>query len=126
MTLDELRADGESMMVALSREQYLTHSGHKRVAELTPIYKQFAHVTSEDALELVRDAFLNATPGSESHRAARALLEWQAESHASRELAPLDEQIIAWEGSATVRTGDGRTVPYSRVGIEIAAERDRA
>src|SRR5207237_2930719 len=68
----------------------------------------------------------NATPGSESHRAARALLEWQAESHASRELAPLDERIIAWEGSATVRTSDGRTVPYSRVGIEIAAERDRA
>ena len=32
--------------------------------------------------------------------ALKALLDWQVEMHASRELAALDERVIAWEATA--------------------------
>jgi hypothetical protein len=124
--LDALRERGDAFMQALSREQYLAGSGRKREAELVPIYERFARVTGAESLELVRAAFDGSGPATDDHRAARMLLEWQADAHASREVAPVDERIIAWESSAIVRTQSGRAVPYSRVAIEIAAEHDRA
>ena len=112
-------------MEALEREQFLAGAGHKPNAELRPIYDRFAHVLGDAALELTRDAFRSATPGSDEHRSARALLSWQVESHASRTLAELDERIIAWEAGAVVQLADGRQIPYQRVAIELATLTNR-
>jgi hypothetical protein len=125
LTLAALRRDGEAFMEALSREQYLALAGHKPNAELRPIYDRFAHVLGPGALELTRDAFRTATAGSEEWRSARALLDWQVESHASRELAELDERLIAWEATSVIRLGDGREVPYQRAAVDMATEADR-
>ena len=125
LTLGALRRGGEAFMEALAREQYLALSGHKPNAELRPIYERFAPVLGPAALELVRDAFRAATPGSEDGRSARALLDWQVESHASRELAELDERVIAWEATAVIRLPDGREVPYQRAAVEMATQTDR-
>lgn len=125
LTLAALRRDGEAFMEALSREQYLALAGHKPNAELRPIYDRFAHVLGPGALELTRDAFRSAAPDSEEWRSARALLDWQVESHASRELAELDERLIAWEATSVIRLGDGREVPYQRAAIDMAIEPDR-
>ena len=95
LTLAVLRRDGEAFMEALLREQYLAVSGHKPNAELRPIYGRFAHVLGPGALELTRDVFRTATPGTEDWRSARALLDWQVEYQTSRELAELDERLIA-------------------------------
>ena len=113
-------------MEALVREQYLAVSGRKPNAELQPIYERFSHVLGPGALELTRDAFRSATPGSDELRSARALLNWQVEYHASRELAELDERLIAWEAGAVIRVADGREVPYQRAPIDMATEPDRA
>jgi len=64
LTLAVLRQGGEAFMEAVSREQYLAASGHKPNAELRPIYARFAQVLGQGALELTRDAFRAATPGS--------------------------------------------------------------
>ena len=112
-------------MEALSREQYLALSGHKPNAELRPIYDRFAHVLGPGALELTRDAFRSSTPATEEWRSARALLDWQVESHASRELAELDERLIAWEANAVIRLADGREVPYQRAAVDMATEPKR-
>jgi len=125
LTLGALRRDGEAFMEALSREQHLALAGFKPNAELRPIYERFAHVLGPGALELTRDAFRSATQGSEDWRSARALLDWQVESHASRELAELDERLIAWEANAVVRLADGREVPYQRVAVELATQTNR-
>jgi len=125
LTLAALRRDGEAFMEALSREQYLALSGHKPTAELRPIYERFARVLGREALDLTRDAFRVATEGSDEWRSARALLDWQVESHASRELAELDERLIAWEAGSVVRLADGREVPYQRVAVELATQHDR-
>ena len=112
-------------MEALVREHYLAASGHKPNADLRRIFDRFAHLFGPGALDLTRDAFRTATPGSEDSRSARALLGWQIEYYASRELAELDERQIAWEAKAVIRVADGREVPYQRVPIELATEADR-
>ncbi len=71
-------------MEALSREQHLALAGHKPNADLRPIYDRFAHVLGPGALELTRDAFRTTAPDSEDWRSARALLDWEVESYASR------------------------------------------
>ena len=113
-------------MEAISREQYLALAGFKPTAELQPIYARFAGVLGAEALELTREMFRGSPEGSAEQRSARTLLEWQAEAHASKVLAPLDEREIAWEASAAVRMPDGREIAYQRLPMEIATTADRA
>ena len=124
--LDWLRRDGESFMEELSREYYEAHAGHKTDAELQPIYGRHAALFSDDAFQLVLDAYREAAGASESARSARLMLDWQAESRVSRALAPMEEREIAWEATAIATLRDGREVPYQRVAIEIANATDRA
>lgn len=125
LTLDRLRRDGQAFIEEISRESYLAHSGQKRVAEFKPIYDKYADVLGQDALDLTLDLFKDSAKGTEEHRSASLLLEWQLESQASRSLAELDEREIAWESSAYIETPDGEQVQYQAVAIEIANEKDR-
>jgi len=125
LTLARLRHDGQAFTEEISRESYLAHSGHKLVAELTPIYERYAHVLGPEALELTVEMFRNSEKGTDEHRSARYLLEWELESQASRSLAKIDEAEIALEGSAYVETSEGRRVQYQAAAIEIANERNR-
>jgi hypothetical protein len=125
LSLDRLRREGETFMQEISREYYQAHAGLKPTADLRRIYERHADILGRDALDLVAEEFGAAEPGSETYRSARLLLDWLAESQSARELAPLDEQQIAWEGSAVVRLGDGREIPYERAAIEMANATDR-
>jgi hypothetical protein len=124
LSIETLREGGEAFMQEISREYYLAHSGNKATAELQPIYARHASVLGEDAFHLTLEAFRGASEGSEEQRSARLLLEWQAESQSSRQLATLDEREIAWESSAVVRVGDGRALQFEVLPIEIANNPD--
>lgn len=123
--LDALRRRGEALTEALSREYYEAHAGLKGEAELQPIYARYADVLSDESFDAVLASFRDAAPDGEARRAARALLEWQAEARVSRTLAPLEEREIAWEGAAMATLADGRRVPYERLAIDIANTADR-
>lgn len=125
LTLDILRRDGQAFTEEISRESYLAHSGHKPVAEFKPIYDKYSHVLGEDALALTLEQFKDSVKGTEEHRSASLLLEWQLDSQASRSLADLDEREIAWESSAVIETAEGRRIQYQTAAIEIANEKDR-
>jgi len=125
LTLDQLRRDGQAFTEEISRESYLAHAGHKAAAEFRPIYDRYAHVLGDEALALTLESFRDTASGTEEHRSAALLLEWQLESQASRSLAELDEREIAWESSAFIETPDGEQVQYQAAAIEIANERDR-
>lgn len=120
LTLATLRRDGEALLEALSREQYLAASGHKPNAALQAVYARYPRILGPAALELTRDAFRSAAPDTEELRSARALLDWQVETHASRELAALDERILNWEATAVIRLADGTEVQYQRAAVELA------
>lgn len=126
LTLDRLRRDGQAFTEEISLEGYLAHSGHKSSAEFKPIYDRYAQVLGEEALELTLDAFNSSEKGTEDHRSAALLLEWQLESQASRSLADLDEREIAWESSAVITTAGGEQIQYQAAAIEIANEKDRS
>ena len=125
LTLETLRRDGERLMTDVSREYYEAHAGLKPTAELQPIYARHAAVLGDDALEMTREAFTGSAEGSEAHRSARLLLDWQVDAQSSRALAAHDEREIAWESSAMVRLDDGRVIPFQRAAIEIANAADR-
>ena len=112
-------------MEEISREYYLAGAGLKPTAELQPIYQRHKSVASAETLGLVRDRLRQAKPGTEEHRQSRMLLEWLAELQSSRELAPIEEREIAWEGSTIVSLPDGRQVEYQQAAIEMARGRDR-
>src|SRR6185503_16628524 len=124
LSVERLRRDGEAFMVELSREYYLAHSGQKASAELQPIYEKYAAILGPDALRMVLEQFEGSASGGEEQRGLRLLTDWLAESQSSRELAPLEEREIDWEGSAIVRLPDGREVEYQRVAIELANTTD--
>jgi hypothetical protein len=126
LSLDRLRSDGQRFMEEISREYYQAASGLKATAELQPIYARYKHVMDEESLGLVLDMFRSAKAGTPEHRSARLLLEWQAEAQSARELAPLDEQAIAWENSAVVTLPDGSQIQYEETSIEIGNSTDRA
>lgn len=125
LTLDRLRGEGETFMQEISREYYLAHSGQKHTAELQPVYARHAPILGPDALAATLDAFRSAREGSEEHRSSRLLADWQAESQSARQLAPLDERQIAWEGSAIVNVNDVRQVEFEKVAIEMANSTNR-
>jgi hypothetical protein len=122
LTLDRLREDGQAFTEEISRESYLAHSGHQPSADFKPIYDKYANVLGDEALGLTLDLFKDSAKGTEEHRSAAMLLEWQLESRASRSLTELDEREIEWERNAVITTPDGRQVPYQAAAIEIANE----
>ena len=112
-------------MEEISREHYLASSGQKETAELQPIYARYRHVMDEESLALALDRFKSTTPGTEEHRSARLLLEWQAEAQSGRELAPLDEREIAWESKAMISLPDGSRLQFEEASIEMGNTTDR-
>jgi hypothetical protein len=126
LDLERLRAEGQAFMEAISRESYLAFAGHKKTAELQPIYQEYEHALGREAFELTLDAFRSASDGTEDKRSAQLLLEWEIESQAAKPLAALDEREIEWENTAVIRSPDGQVVQYQAAPIEIANTRDRA
>jgi hypothetical protein len=122
--LDLLRTRGEAFLRDVSREYYSSHAGLKASAELQPIYERHRAAFGDESLELAMALLTSSKPGSEEHRSGRMLVEWQIESRVGRELAPLEEREIAWEGEAVVRLADGGAEPYRRASITIANTRD--
>ncbi len=123
--LDRLRERGQAFTEEISREGYLAYSGLKASADLQSIYKKYRDVLNEETLGLTLESFRAARPGTDAHRSARALLEWQVESEASRQLAALDEREIEWEGSAVLRTSFNEEISYQAAPIEIGNSKDR-
>jgi hypothetical protein len=123
-SLDALRTRGEAFLQDVSREYYSSHAGLKPSAELQPIYERHREAFGDESLELALALLKSSTAGSDDHRSGRMLVEWLLESRVGRELAPLEEREIAWEGSAVIPLADGGAEPYRRASITIANTRD--
>jgi hypothetical protein len=113
VNLEGLIARGEDLHRELGREYYLTGAGHKREPAFQDIFERYADLQSEDALAAARDS------------GEPELLEWIVDVGVGRRVAPLEEQQLVWEQSATL-TVNGRTIPYLRAPIELANAPDRA
>lgn len=124
MDLDRIRHRGEAFLEEVSREYHAAHAGLKKGAELQPIFARHADAYGPEAMSDVRSLYDNAKPGTDEHRSARLLLDWLIGSQVGRELAPVEERELAWEGGTTIPLADGTAEPYQRVSITIANTRD--
>ena len=125
--LDELRVRGEAFLEEVAAEYHAAHAGWKDSAALQPIYEKHRSAYDDEAFEMALDLLRGSAPTSASstdHRSAQCLLDWLLESRVGRELAPLEEREIAWEGSAVIRLSDGTEEPYARVSITLGNTRD--
>ncbi|MCU0623645.1 MAG: hypothetical protein MUF53_07240 [Gemmatimonadaceae bacterium] len=125
LTPDRLRRDGEAFTAAVAREWWMAHAGHAPEAKLQAVYDRYAHLMGGEALDVALDMFRTYGAGSEAHRQARALLEWQVESQTGRAVAELDEREIAWSRTAMLVLPWGESVPYEQAPIVIANTDDR-
>ncbi len=126
MNLEYLRRRAQAFTEEVSREGYLAYSGLKAEAALQQIYARYPDILGDEALDGCRARFQEAAPGSEDARAARMMLEWQAESRVARQLAELDEREVVLENESIVRLSGSRIIPYQRALIEIANSEDAA
>ena len=139
--LDALRGRGERFLEDLSAEYHAAHAGLKQGAALQPIYEKHREAYGDEALGMAMELFTKHAPSgaeiapdvqgpiaapNETFRSACLLVDWLVESRVGREIAPLEEREIAWEGSAIITLPDGSEEPYQRVAITIANTRDAA
>jgi DNA-binding transcriptional regulator YiaG len=131
LTVERLRTAGEAFMQEISRAYYEAGAGLRDGADLPAIHARHALVTSEDALGVAREALSDAPvadegkPESDERRQARALLDWQVESHVSGELAELDETVLRWESSAVVRVTGEQSLEFQLASIAMANATER-
>lgn len=124
LSLERLSRDGEKFSEEISREYYLALAGHKAAPELTPILRKYAYLSSPEAIALARAALDSAANGAEQDR-VRALLQWIVEKSVRDQLAPLEEKVMGWEGTAMVKLRTGESLQFERSTIEMANEADR-
>ena len=125
LSLEQLRERGDAFNTEISREYYLALSGQKASAELQPIYAKHADVMGRDALELTIEAFRAASEGSEEQRAARLLVDWEADA---AELAGARRPRRTTDhvgGVGRRAVGRWRQIPFEKASIEMANSSDR-
>lgn len=124
MSIEEIRLRGEAFLEEVSTEYHAAHAGLKKGAVLQPIFERHADAYGPAVMAEVRSLYDGATAGSDEHRSARLLLDWLIGSQVGRELAPIEERELTWEGSATIPLMDGTAEPYQRVAITLSNTRD--
>ena len=77
------------------------------------------------AVDLALEEAEMASPGDERTRSGRALLAWLVELGLEDACEPIDEWLARWQDTATVRTADGRSIPFNDADRAIAREPDR-
>lgn len=112
-------------MEELSRAMWMIGAGYATEIDLRRIYAKHAAALSDESLAAAREAWRDSALGSEAHRSARMLLDWQLEAHAARATADLEERELTWEASAVITLPDGNRVGYQRAAIEIGNATDR-
>ena len=125
ITVEQLRGRAQAFTEDVSREVYLTHSGHKHEAELQGIYAAYADILDDATMQLCIANFQEGAEGREEKRAARMMLDWEIDGQVGQRLAALDEREIELENTAVVRLDDGREIPYQAAPIEIINTTDR-
>lgn len=129
----EIRARAERLKSELARERYATKAGLKERPEFALLYREHELLLGDEALSAIQRELAEAT--GEEQRRLRYLLAWVAERQVEAALAPLEEELRAWEAASIVRLGT-RELPFRQLrraveqeenrGARVALERARA
>lgn len=123
MTLEvgEIRSRAEQFEGRLREERLQVRAGLKSRPSLTELYDDHRLLAGGELLAPVERALAGAE-GSRVRR-LRRLLEWVADHQVQRATAPVVEEYLSWESSATVEVG-GREIPFRKLLRVIGREPD--
>ncbi|MFQ5678045.1 MAG: hypothetical protein ACE5HP_01140 [Gemmatimonadota bacterium] len=118
----ELRARAERLKREIARERYETKAGLKERPNLSDRYASHELLLGEEAIPAIQRELAQAT--GEEQRRLRYLLAWVAEQRVEAAVAPLEDELRAWQSTVTVRLGR-RELPIRRVARTLENEPNR-
>ena len=117
LTVEALRRAGEALMEDVGRVLWRAQAGLGDARELEAAYARHPLPLDPETWAMVRPLV--------DDPALRPLAEWVGETRAARATSALETRELAWERAATVRTDDGRRVPYTEMSLVLGQTTDR-
>lgn len=118
----EIRARAERLKTEVARERYAARAGLKERPAFAEVYASQDVLLGSEAVPAIQRELAETT--GEGQRRLRYLLAWVAEQQAEAAVAPLEDEIRAWEAAAAVRLGT-RELPYRGVPRALEEEPNR-
>jgi len=103
---------------AIARERYEWRAGLKERSSFAELYKGHRFLLSPQVLPAIQRSLAEAE--GDARRRLQSLLGWVASQQVEADLAPLEDELRAWEGGATVGIKDKAEIPIRRVPAMIA------
>ncbi|MFV1987427.1 MAG: hypothetical protein ACC682_09095 [Gemmatimonadota bacterium] len=124
MPLDvaEIRERAERLKSAIAFERYQTRSGLRERSAFATIFDEHRFLLAPDVLPSIQRELAEAE--GDRRRRLQALFGWVADQRVESGLAPLEDELRAWEASVSVSLRDG-DLPLRRVPAAIARAEER-
>jgi hypothetical protein len=124
--LDNYRQEYVEFNAALTREQYLYHSGQKEQLELSPIYERYSDLFTRDSIASLKQALKQTPAHFETERKAiLRLLTFAVDKLLEASVKKITEAIHEHEAKSTIEWG-GERLTFQDCSVAIATEADRA
>jgi len=118
----EIRDRSERLHARLAVERYETRAGLKGRSNFAGLFSTHRFLLGPEILPAIQREL--AVAEGDNRRRLTALFGWVARQHIEAELAPLEDELRAWESGATVALRE-REVPLRRVPAAIARSPQR-
>lgn len=123
--VSEIRERAERLKSAIALERYETRSGLRERSAFATIYDDHRFLISPEVLPAIQRELSEAE--GDRRRRLKALFSWVAGQQVEAELAPLEDELRAWEAGVSVSLRDGdlplRRVPAAIARAEVRGER---
>ena len=122
LTVERLRGDVESFQSELMEEFYRNYAGLKDDMETVAIYDKYAHLFSQDAIQLVK-ATSQESESREDPRWSRYLLTFSTMGYVESAVKHLTDKANTFEAHSTIEF-DGEHIPYRMIPVKLRNEPD--
>lgn len=120
--VSEIRDRAARLKSAIARERYEWRAGLKERSTFAGLYREHRFLFSPQVLPAIQRELAEAE--GDERRRLESLFGWVAGQQVEADLAPLEDELRAWEGGVTVAILD-REVPLRRVPAAIARAEHR-
>lgn len=123
MDLAAYRASAEAFTSELTLEYYRHFAGLKPQFEIEAVYDRHPQLFAREAVDDLREAHAQQTPGSEARRALRVLLGFAVEGHLGQATKAQEAELARLEAETELEL-DGAPLGFRESSIEQANEPD--
>ena len=119
----EIRDRAVQLKAEVARERYETRAGLKERPAFRQLYEKHRFLLAPQVLPAIQRELARASGGE--RRRLMSLYGWVASQQVEAELAPLEDELRAWEAGTILRVGE-REIPLRRAPAAMARSDARA